>query len=125
MPAIEDDRTGVNFAALTCRTSAFPGATWPMLSRYRTALIFWAAVFLSLASIASAFVLDAIAWVLIIPSILFNLWSVRRSDRGGFVKSRQLRRAHEPARRFNGLQTFTLIVIVMCQVGIGTFLLLR
>lgn len=95
-----------------------------MIRRYKTAFIFWTAVLLSLLSMTAALLLGPLSLALIVPSSLFNLWCVWKSDRGGFVKSKQLRRAHEPARRFNGLQTFTVLLLLMGQIGLGTYALL-
>ena len=94
-----------------------------MVGRYKTALIFWSAVFLSLISLVLALVAHSFLSLLLVISAAFNLWCIRTSDRSGFVKTKQLRRAHEPARRFNSMQTFVLLGLVMCQIGVGTYAL--
>ena len=98
------------------------------IKKHLTQVVFWSAVFLSVLSIALVFVLeDAYSWVglvLIGLSILFNLWSVRRSENSGFVQSREYRRAYEPARRFNMIQVFTVFGLVMVQCGVGAYALL-
>ena len=94
-----------------------------MIKRYKTAFVFWSAVFLSLVSLILPLVVHPLLASLLVVSVAFNLWCIRKSDRSGFVKTKQLRRAHEPARRFNGIQTFVLLGLVMCQIGVGTYAL--
>lgn len=95
-----------------------------MIMRYRTALVFWGALVFSFLSLGLLFALDSLSLALLIPSILLNIWSIRKNDRSGFVKSKELRRAYEPARHFNGMQVFVLTGLVMCQIGVGTYALL-
>ena len=99
-----------------------------MIKRHLAQVVFWSALFLSVFSVALVFVLnEPYAWVgltLIGLSILFNLWSVRRSESSGFVQSREYRRAHEPARRFNMMQVFVVFAFIMLQCGVGAYALL-
>ena len=92
--------------------------------RYQTALVFWGAVVLSFFSLGLLFAVDALSLALLVPSILLNVWSIRKNDQSGFVQSKELRRAYEPARHFSGMQVFVLTGLVMCQVGAGTYALL-
>ena len=85
-------------------------------------LIFWSALVLSLVSLVLAFSLHPFALHLVALSVAFNLWSLYRNDRGGFVKAREMRRAHEPRRQLLGLEVALLLVLVMVQIGTGTFL---
>ncbi|PSR02316.1 MAG: hypothetical protein BRD47_03655 [Bacteroidetes bacterium QS_8_68_28] len=96
-----------------------------MIKKYLTHLVFGVAILLSLVSLGLVFVLvEPYVWVGIVVlgvSVVFNLWSVRRSENSGFVQSREFRRAHEPARRFNMLQVFVMFAFVMVQCGVGAY----
>lgn len=96
-----------------------------MIKKYLTHLVFGAAILLSLVSLGLVFVLvEPYVWVGIVVlgvSVAFNLWSVRRSENSGFIQSREFRRAHEPARRFNMLQVFVMFAFVMVQCGVGAY----
>ena len=85
-------------------------------------LIFWSALLFSLASLTLALFFHPFALHLVALSAAFNLWSLYRNDRGGFVKKREMRRAHEPRRQLQGLEVALLLVLVMVQIGAGTFL---
>ena len=99
-----------------------------MIKKHLTQVVFWTVIFLSVLSIALVFVLnDPYAWVGLVVigiSMLFNLWSVYRSENSGFVQSREYRRAYEPARRFNMVQVFVVFSIIMVQCGVGAYALL-
>jgi hypothetical protein len=96
-----------------------------MIKKYLTHVVFGAAILLSLVSLGLVFVLvEPYVWVGIVVlgvSVAFNLWSVRRSENSGFIQSREFRRAHEPARRFNMLQVFVMFAFVMVQCGVGAY----
>lgn len=92
--------------------------------RYRTPFVFWTATFFSLLSIALVLVVDQSLLFLILLSILYNLWSVIKSEHSGFVNTRQFRRAYEPARHFNVAQVFTVISLIMAEFGVGVYVLL-
>lgn len=89
-----------------------------------TQIVFWTAVALSVVSVALVAALGPALLVAVGASVLFNLWSVFRSERGGFVREREYRRAYEPARRFNALQVFVVFGLVMVQCGAGAYVLL-
>ena len=95
-----------------------------MITRHFTQVVFWTAVLLSLLSVALVFAADEAFLVLLGVSALFNIWSLFKSERDGFVKSNQIRRAHEPARHFNPAQVAVVVVLVMAQVGLGAYALL-
>jgi ABC-type transport system involved in multi-copper enzyme maturation permease subunit len=71
-----------------------------MIKSHLAQVVFWSAIVLSVASMASLSILEEpylwIGVVLVAVSIAFNLWSVYRSDNSGFVQSREFRRAYEP-----------------------------
>lgn len=96
-----------------------------MLARNVTHLYFATALGLALLSTALPFLLGPLALVLTLASFLFTIWALRRSDGRGFVKSTQIRRAFEPARHFNGVQTFVLFLTLIVQAGTAAFVLLR
>jgi hypothetical protein len=92
-----------------------------MLSRHKTTVIFWIAVFLSLGSLALLTTTDTWALIVLALSLAFNLWSVIKNDREGFIQSRQMRRAHEPARHFNAPQVLVIFLLMMGQIGLGAY----
>lgn len=57
-------------------------------------------------------------------SIGLNAWSLVTSERQGFVRSNQLRRAFEPARHFNAAQVLAVVIYIMALVGVVVFALL-
>ncbi|PSQ71856.1 MAG: hypothetical protein BRD44_04930 [Bacteroidetes bacterium QS_7_67_15] len=99
-----------------------------MIKKHLTQVVFWSALLLSAVSVGLVVVLsEPYRWVgiaIIAASILFNLWSVRRSENTGFIVSREHRRAHEPARRFNMIQVFIVFGVVMVQCCIGAYALI-
>lgn len=99
-----------------------------MIKKHLTQVVFGTALLLSFVSVGLVFVLsEPYAWIgltLIGVSISYNLWAVRRSERSGFVQSREFRRAYEPARRFNMVQVFIVFAMVMLQCGVGAYALL-
>ena len=42
----------------------------------------------------------------------------------GFVKSRQIRRAYEPPRHFNGFQVLIVLLLVMAEFALGAYVLM-
>ncbi len=92
-----------------------------MLAHYRTAVVFWSAFTLSVFSMGLLYVLGSLLLILLIISIAFNVWAVIKSDREGFVRSSELRRAHEPARHFNGAQVLVIFSLVIVQVTLGAY----
>jgi 4-hydroxybenzoate polyprenyltransferase len=99
-----------------------------MIQKHLTQVVFWSALLLSVVSVGLVFTLvEPYGWIgiaVIAASILFNLWSVRRSENSGFIVSREHRRAYEPARRFNMVQVFIVFGVVMVQCCIGAYALI-
>ena len=95
-----------------------------MLTTYAARFVYAIAVLLSVTSITLVLSAGAAALVVIAFSLSYNLWSLVKSERGGFGDHREMRRAHEPPRRFGPMQTLSLIALVMAQVGTGTYALL-
>lgn len=89
--------------------------------RHATNFHFGLAALLALASLAVGFVWRPWGVVLILVSMLYSYWAIRMSDTKGFVRSGQMRRAFEPERHFNGLQTFGLLVLMMAQVFVAVY----
>lgn len=103
---------------------------FPILARHFTQVIFWGCCLSSLFAIllsVSGFLgwWAATPYVVLAASMAFKVWAIRRSEREGFVKSREMRRAFEPARHFNGAQVFTLVVLIILEIGVATFLLVQ
>ncbi len=92
---------------------------------YRTAFVFSAALLLSLASLWWLPRTNAASWLLVGFSALFNVWSLYRSEHGGFVRSRHAPRAREPLRHYTPLQVTVVLLILMAQVGLSLFLLVE
>lgn len=99
-----------------------------LLKKHLTQVVFWSAMLLSCASLGLVVVLNEpyvwLSLLVLLVSVAFNLWSVRRSENSGFVQSREYRRAYEPARRFNMAQVFVVFAVVMVQCGLGAYALL-
>lgn len=93
------------------------------LQQHMTSVVFALAIVLSGASLVLDPIFDPPFPFFTSVSLFFNVWSLYRSDRDGFVKAREMRRAYEPRRQFSGLQTFVLLLLVMSQVGTGTYVL--
>ena len=62
---------------------------------------------------------------LVAASLLFNVWALIVSERRGFVRSNQIRRAFEPNRHFNAAQVFIVSALIMIQLAGAAFILLR
>lgn len=99
---------------------------WQTLQDHATAVVFWTAVLLSLSSSALTLIRPELFFLVLLGiSFLFNLWCLYENEHGGFVRRKEMRRAHEPPRYFSGLQVIVLLVLVLLQVGIGIFGLYR
>lgn len=94
------------------------------IKRHMTTVVFVICTAASLASVGLALWINGWAWLLLLGAIALNLWALITSERRGFVRSNQLRRAFEPSRHFNAAQSFTIIVLIMLQVGAGAYVLL-
>lgn len=95
---------------------------WQTLQHHATAVVFWVAVLLSLLTSALAFIRPESFYLVVLgSSFLFNLWCLYENERGGFVRRKEMRRAHEPPRYFSGLQVIILLLLLLLQVGAGVF----
>ena len=95
-----------------------------MLARHRTQVVFWTALTFSLVTLALAFVLHPAWLAAVAASVGFNIWSLVKNERDGFVKTNQARRAYEPARHFNVGQVFLMMALVMIQLAAAAYILL-
>lgn len=87
-----------------------------------THVVFWAALLLALSSTALS-VLEPAYSPLLVLSVLFNVWALYQSERKGFVRAREMRRAYEPPRHFNRFQVLLITVLIMGQSVFGLFVL--
>lgn len=94
------------------------------MQKYRALVVFWIAVAVSLASLLLDPLIESPFPLLLVFSVLFNIFVLYQNDRGQLVKAKEMRRAHEPPRELSGLQVVLLILIVMSQTGLTTYLLL-
>lgn len=93
--------------------------------KHLTTIVFWSALALSVISSGLAFVFAEPLWLILLGgSLLYNLWAVFTSDRTGFIKEKEMRRAYEPPRHFNPLQIFITLGMVMVQLGVAAYLLI-
>lgn len=93
--------------------------------KHLTSIVFWSALFLSIISSGVAYVLQDSIWLLLLgASLLYNLWAVFTSDRTGFIREKEMRRAYEPPRHFNPLQIFITLGMVMVQLGVAAYILI-
>ena len=94
------------------------------MTKHMTLLVFLAAAILSVVSIGLVFLQGNWFLILLLVSVAANLAAVRVSEKGGFVRTNQMRRAHEPPRHFNAAQTLSLMGLVVVQVILGAYSLL-
>lgn len=94
--------------------------------KHLTTIVFWTALFLSLVSCALAYLFaDTAAWLIFLGvSLAYNMWAILTSDRTGFIREKEMRRAYEPPRHFNPLQIFITIAMVMAQLGVAAYVLI-
>lgn len=91
------------------------------LIRHATNFHFGLASLLAVGSVAACFVLKPFGVLVVLLSLAYTLWAIRTSDTKGFVRTGQMRRAFEPERHFNGLQTGVLMVLMMGQIFVGVY----
>gem|GEM_PF-6604615 len=87
-----------------------------------THIVFWTDVVISLACIFTALFRPQYALILAF-AIFVNVWSIIQSERHGFVKAKEMRRAFEPPRHFNGFHIFIVVTLIIAEVLLGTLLL--
>ena len=95
-----------------------------MMLRHITTVVFWTAVSISVLGLFLVYAREESAVLVAPSSIGFNVWSIVRSEHCGFVRSRHLRRAYEPARHFNQAQVLIVLLLTMTLCGFGTYVLL-
>lgn len=89
-----------------------------------TSVVFATCSLASLLSIVLVLLLGNLLLVLLALSVGYNVWALVVSERHGFVKTNQIRRAFEPERHFNAAQVFVIVVLIMVQVGTAAYALL-
>ncbi len=102
---------------------ALPASLY-MIRRHVTQFVFWTTVFFSIATLVGLLARKDVLLIPMMISVVFNIWAVAKSERDGFVKTTQMRRAYEPARHFNIAQVFAILIFVMIQVSLGLYVLL-
>ena len=95
-----------------------------MIARHLTQVVFWSALLLSIVSVALAYLKGELFLVLLALSLGFNVWSVLKSEREGFVRSTELRRTYEPARHFNAAQMVIVVSLIMAQIVVAVLILI-
>ncbi|NND71005.1 MAG: hypothetical protein HKN43_05450 [Rhodothermales bacterium] len=92
--------------------------------KHKTIIIFAAVIVLSLASVTLILV-SGKDWLPIIGvSIVLAVFSIYKSEKDGFIRSKEIRRSYEPPRHFNSGQVLTIIVLIMAQIGVAAYALL-
>lgn len=94
------------------------------LARHRTNIVFVLNTVFTAITILLVLILGR--WMLIglLASIAFNVWALTVSERQGFVRSNQIRRAYEPQRHFNSAQVIAVVLYIMLQIALGAYVLL-
>lgn len=95
-----------------------------MFVRHVTQVVFWGSLALSLVSLGLTVLLGDDVIVLLTVSTAANLAVLYRNEQGGFVRSRELRRAYEPARHLNAAQLITIFFAVVAQCMLGAYVLI-
>ncbi|WP_456426831.1 hypothetical protein [Rhodocaloribacter sp.] len=88
-----------------------------------THIIFWCVVLCSTLSILVVLSFQQYTFLLGL-SLVMNVWSIIQSERNGFVKAKEMRRAFEPPRHFSGFQILVVVLLILVEVGIGVIVLL-
>ncbi len=79
-------------------------------------VVFGLLVPLGLVSAGAVFVLGKTMVVPAATVCLLIVWALYVNDRKGFVRSKQMRRAHEPRRHFAPLEVILLFVLILLNV---------
>ncbi len=93
------------------------------LVKNMTHIIFWCVVLCSTLSILVVLVFQQYTFLLGL-SLVMNVWSIIQSERNGFVKAKEMRRAFEPPRHFSGFQILVVVLLILVEVGVGVIVLL-
>ncbi|MCA0268795.1 MAG: hypothetical protein LCH53_06215 [Bacteroidetes bacterium] len=91
------------------------------LIRHATNFHFGLAAVLALTSLAVCYLWKPFGVIVLLLSVAYSIWAIHMSDTKGFVRSGQMRRAFEPERHFNGLQTLILMGLMMAQAFVGVY----
>lgn len=94
------------------------------VSKHMTSVVFAICSLVSLLSIALVLLLSDLLLLLLALSLVSNVWALVVSERHGFVKTNQIRRAFEPERHFNAGQVLIIVVLIMTQIGTTAYVLL-
>ena len=96
-----------------------------MLTFHVTARYFALALVVGVVGLAIALVAGPVGVAGTVAAMAFTVWLLRRSETHGFVRSGQMRRAFEPERHFNGIQTMVLFGMLMVMTLVAAFALVR
>lgn len=92
--------------------------------KHKTLVIFISVVILALGSSAVTLLFGK-SWIpLVLVSVLLGIGAIYKSEKEGFVKSKEIRRSYEPPRHFNSAQTLTVVTLIMVQIGVCAYALL-
>lgn len=94
------------------------------ITNYFAHVVFAVALGLSTASLAMLYWKGLSHLWLVGVSALVNVVSILASESGRLSTTRQMRRAYEPRRAFNGSETLLLLAVVMLQIGMGLYVVL-
>lgn len=92
--------------------------------KHKTLAIFTSVVLLALGSSAITLIFGKVWIPLVLASVLLGIGVVYKSEKEGFVKSKEIRRSYEPPRHFNSAQTLTVVLLIMVQIGVCAYALL-
>jgi len=92
--------------------------------KHKTLIIFTTVTILSIASVALTLAFGTPWFPLIIFSVLAGAFSIYKSEKEGFVRSKEIRRSYEPPRHYNSAQVLTVVVLIMAQIGVFAYALL-
>jgi hypothetical protein len=87
-----------------------------LVARHRTQFVFAGCVVFSLFALALLFLTGTPGVILVVASIIASVAAIIISERSGFARTSQLRRAFEPSRHFNSAQVGVLVLLAMAQL---------
>lgn len=95
------------------------------ITQHLTLIVFCTALAGAVLSLSLPFLAGEIAGIVVTAcSVAYSIWAIWTSEHGGFVRTRQMRRAFEPQRHFNGVQVLLLLLLIMIQLGLTSYLLI-
>ena len=87
-------------------------------------VVFWLVAPFGVAGVALPVVID-VQWVwLTAAAVILQIWMLLINDRKGFIRSREMRRAHEARRHFSILETIVLFLLIMADMLAAAYSLL-